>query len=485
MENSTLGKGTFSVVVKDPNRNIAIKKFHARLGDSAIKEIAIMCYLDHPNLLKANNTNRDSDGVWYIYMRMYDCNLANYIKQSIPDDYSEKFNIVAQLASGLYYMHKMKVIHCDIKPQNILININTKKVVICDFNISIYNADDESEKNGVIQTPCYRAPEVDTKNPYCFYNEKIDIYSLGCVIFEIFTHHYIYNIQYTYDDPTLNLANIFNSEELFKMDRTNRYAILRQIKIETLRDIIEYKIASIWKYTEDKPKEDLNLNSNLNSKLAIKNSLKQKYSFYQDATKKFTNHILNCVSIIVSMCICPNRHTRWAAYDLLNFLTTIKSYYHFEIPPETNYNLPISGLSLSMELNVNKTGQKIKAYSDEIDKIIQNSILVISNKVKDPELVYNATKIEDAILKKIGIKMSRSAVLLEIAYYQKTQQRKVYGEKSTVLTTCACVYLTYCVYEHSSYHLPDCSIIYSYYNKKEIHAKALTIMTELGNKIIY
>jgi dual specificity tyrosine-phosphorylation-regulated kinase 2/3/4 len=82
--------------------------------------------------------------------------------------------------SGLKLLKKLRIIHSDLKPENLLIN-STEEVRIIDFGSSCVL----NEKiNSYVQSRNYRAPEVALGTCYDF---QIDIWSLGCILFEVFT----------------------------------------------------------------------------------------------------------------------------------------------------------------------------------------------------------------------------------------------------------------------------------------------------------
>ena len=93
-------------------------------------------------------------------------------------------NIIAfGIATGMNYLHHNKMIHRDLKSQNVLID-ERKLPVICDFGSSKY-LNKQQTLNAQAGTPNYMAPEFLQNEPY---DEKIDIYSYGVLLWEIITH---------------------------------------------------------------------------------------------------------------------------------------------------------------------------------------------------------------------------------------------------------------------------------------------------------
>ena len=91
-------------------------------------------------------------------------------------------NIITQICSGLKEIHKYKIIHRDLTPDNIFIDENNR-IKIGDFGVSkIIETNEYSQSR--IGKYRYFAPEIEIGEKY---NNKIDIYSFGCIIYELFT----------------------------------------------------------------------------------------------------------------------------------------------------------------------------------------------------------------------------------------------------------------------------------------------------------
>ena len=90
--------------------------------------------------------------------------------------------IAVQLLMGLKHIHEQGLIHCDLKPENILFKISHKS------SIKLIDFGSACEKNNksftYIQSRYYRAPEIILELDY---TEKIDIWSLGCILFELYS----------------------------------------------------------------------------------------------------------------------------------------------------------------------------------------------------------------------------------------------------------------------------------------------------------
>ena len=89
-----------------------------------------------------------------------------------------KFAISA--SKGISYLHQNKILHRDIKPQNLLVN-REWKCKVADFGISTTK---DASSHTVIGTPIYMAPEIFNEHPY---TEKVDVYAFSIVLYELYT----------------------------------------------------------------------------------------------------------------------------------------------------------------------------------------------------------------------------------------------------------------------------------------------------------
>ena len=124
-------------------------------------------------------------GFFCIVMELLSESLSSAIRNSQAKKIAKEslvYCISRQLAYCIQFIHNAGVIHCDIKPDNILFtNFRKTSVRLIDFGCSCYEG---QTIYSYIQTRYYRAPEIVLNLDY---NTKIDIWSLGCVIYEMCT----------------------------------------------------------------------------------------------------------------------------------------------------------------------------------------------------------------------------------------------------------------------------------------------------------
>ena len=199
-----IGKGAFGKVfqVQKDNKYYALKKVsisYTELTNNKIEEynkmISILSNINNKYIIKYYQTFIRGDD-FYILME-YGGNLnlkqfiANYKNKNKAIEEKTIKDIIKQICLGLKDIHDSNLIHRDLKPENIFINDN-KDIKIGDFGISKYFGPNKDylvtlKKAGSI---FYTAPEIIDNG---IYNEKADMFSLGCVIYELFHLRVYYN----------------------------------------------------------------------------------------------------------------------------------------------------------------------------------------------------------------------------------------------------------------------------------------------------
>lgn len=142
--------------------------------------------LSHPNIVGIYDVGCDQ-GVYYIIMEYVEgVTLKQYIQThpNLPIDTAVR--IAIEIGNALEEAHANGIVHCDIKPHNILLT-DSGKVKVTDFGIArAINSSTIMNRESILGSVHYLSPEQAAGDKV---TEKTDIYSLGIVLYEMLTHH--------------------------------------------------------------------------------------------------------------------------------------------------------------------------------------------------------------------------------------------------------------------------------------------------------
>ena len=173
-------------------RPVAIKILHQNFGSDQDfvarfkREAQAAGKLNHPNVVSMYDVGFDQ-GFHYIIMEYVSgCTLKEYIQHHGDQvTVQEAVKITVAIAEGLEHAHMMGIVHCDVKPHNILIT-DSGRVKVTDFGIAraINSATTMMYTNSVMGSAHYISPEQASGKSV---NVSTDIYSLGVVLYELLT----------------------------------------------------------------------------------------------------------------------------------------------------------------------------------------------------------------------------------------------------------------------------------------------------------
>jgi len=193
-----IGDGTYGEVYegidKETNKKVAIKKLKNKFASweecFLQNEVRFLHDLKNENIVKLIEVIREQNSdVSYIF-EYCDCNLFEFIekhrKQKMFISESKIRNIVYQIICGIKYMHSFNIMHRDLKPENILMVLNNNLIKIADFGTAKEVPEfKDGSLTDYVCTRWYRAPECTLKSKN--YDEKIDIWAIGCIMAELYT----------------------------------------------------------------------------------------------------------------------------------------------------------------------------------------------------------------------------------------------------------------------------------------------------------
>jgi len=199
-----IGEGTYGVVYKATdrltNQFVALKKIGLEsetegVPSTAIREIALLKELDHPAIVQLMDVVHSDDQKLYLVFEYLDKDL-----KKLMDDHSTVIksqggrnlglpepvvrSYLRQLLEGIAYCHQHRVLHRDLKPQNLLVN-SRGEIKLADFGLARAFGVPVRTYTHEVVTLWYRPPEILLGSK--FYTESVDTWSLGCIFAEMIT----------------------------------------------------------------------------------------------------------------------------------------------------------------------------------------------------------------------------------------------------------------------------------------------------------
>ncbi|KYB27931.1 Homeodomain-interacting protein kinase 2-like Protein [Tribolium castaneum] len=243
-----LGRGTFGQVVKcwkkGTNEIVAIKilKNHPSYARQGQIEVSILSRLsqenaDEFNFVRAYECFQHKNHTCLVF-EMLEQNLYDFLKQNkfspLPLKYIRP--ILQQVLTALLKLKQLGLIHADLKPENIMLVDPVRqpyRVKVIDFGSASHVS--KAVCNTYLQSRYYRAPEIILGLPFC---EAIDMWSLGCVVAELFLGWPLYPGSSEYDQiryisqtqglPTEHmLNNASKTTKFFYRDMDSTYPFWR------------------------------------------------------------------------------------------------------------------------------------------------------------------------------------------------------------------------------------------------------------------
>lgn len=190
-----IGSGGMSVVYKAKDRAlgriVAVKMMHESFtSDSGFlkrfqQEAHAAANLAHPNIVTVHDIGQDAYK-HFIVMEFVEGQTLKEIMRSYneePMPISRTLDLMIQVCNGIGYAHRANLVHCDVKPQNIIVTVD-ERVKVADFGIAraISGATQQQQVSQVWGTPQYFSPEQAAGDPP---TPASDVYAIGIILFEM------------------------------------------------------------------------------------------------------------------------------------------------------------------------------------------------------------------------------------------------------------------------------------------------------------
>lgn len=188
-----LGEGTYGVVYRAVNQLtgefVAIKKIKLDQSDegmpaTTLREISVLKQLRHPCIVHLQHAEYGDEGRLFLIFEFLERDMKVYLDSLIdaPSPLIIK-KLMYQLVSGLHHCHRRRILHRDLKPQNLLIGKNDV-LKIADFGLGREHGLPIESFTHEVVTLWYRAPEILLGAEK--YSGAIDMWSVGCIFGEFY-----------------------------------------------------------------------------------------------------------------------------------------------------------------------------------------------------------------------------------------------------------------------------------------------------------
>ncbi|EGV60398.1 Protein kinase protein rad53 [Yamadazyma tenuis] len=219
VHNETIGQGAFATVKKVIERatgdayavKIINKRKALNTGGGMVeveRELSILRKLNHPNIVKLKSFYEDLDNYYLVMEFVPGGDLMDFVAANGAIGEEATRVITKQILKGIHYVHSKGISHRDLKPDNILIMSDDPIVVkISDFGLAKIS-DNSTFMKTFCGTLAYVAPEIITgkygasqptqtqtqsQSPNTLYDNSVDIWSLGCLVYVLLTSHLPFN----------------------------------------------------------------------------------------------------------------------------------------------------------------------------------------------------------------------------------------------------------------------------------------------------
>ncbi|KAI8107559.1 hypothetical protein M9434_004496 [Picochlorum sp. BPE23] len=188
-----IGEGTYGVVFKGRDKvtgkvlalkQIRLEQDEEGVPSTAIREISLLKDLRHQNVVALLDVVHE-DGKLHLIFEYLDSDLKKHMDAS-PSEYHRPFLIkkyLYQMLSGIAHCHSHRILHRDLKPQNLLIDKNSNTLKLADFGLARAFGIPVRQYTREVITLWYRAPEILLGSKQ--YSTPVDLWSIGCIFAEM------------------------------------------------------------------------------------------------------------------------------------------------------------------------------------------------------------------------------------------------------------------------------------------------------------
>ncbi|CAH0728688.1 unnamed protein product, partial [Brenthis ino] len=212
-----LGSGQFGIVYgglhRASDRPVAVKvidklRFPTKQEAQLKNEVAILQNLSHPGVVNLERMFETPERI-FVVMEKLKGDMLEMILSHEKGRLTERVTkfLVAQILVALKHLHEKNIVHCDLKPENVLLSSDEEfpQVKLCDFGFARIIGE-KSFRRSVVGTPAYLAPEVLRNKGY---NRSLDMWSVGVIVYVSLSGTFPFNEDEDINEQIQNAAFMY------------------------------------------------------------------------------------------------------------------------------------------------------------------------------------------------------------------------------------------------------------------------------------
>ncbi|KAL4239042.1 Serine/threonine-protein kinase D1 [Mactra antiquata] len=250
-----LGSGQFGIVYggkhRKTNCDVAIKvidkmRFPTKQEAQLKNEVSILQNLHHPGVVNLEKMFETPERI-FVVMEKLKGDMLEMILSSPRGRLSERVTkfLVSQILVALKHLHSKHIVHCDLKPENVLLSSETAfpQVKLCDFGFARIIGE-KSFRRSVVGTPAYLAPEVLKSKGY---NRSLDMWSVGVVVYVSLSGTFPFNEDEEINDQIQNATFMYPPTpwKEISQEAIDLISNLLQVKIRK-RFSVDKSLSHVW-----------------------------------------------------------------------------------------------------------------------------------------------------------------------------------------------------------------------------------------------
>ncbi|KAL3287930.1 hypothetical protein HHI36_002386 [Cryptolaemus montrouzieri] len=250
-----LGSGQFGIVYggvhRKTARSVAIKvidklRFPTKQEAQLKNEVSILQNLSHPGVVNLERMFETPERIFVVMEKLKGDMLEMILshKNGFLTERVTKF-LITQILIALKHLHSKNIVHCDLKPENVLLSSNAEfpQVKLCDFGFARIIGE-KSFRRSVVGTPAYLAPEVLRNKGY---NRSLDMWSVGVIVYVSLSGTFPFNEDEDINEQIQNAAFMYppNPWKEISSDAIDLINNLLQVK-QRKRYTVDKSLQHIW-----------------------------------------------------------------------------------------------------------------------------------------------------------------------------------------------------------------------------------------------